>query len=90
TNEHFTLEEFIIANSEYPDKWNGKVERVLQFGNLVITVTHVCAINKPLSFHVVSFISLKDDKIISIDEYWGGDDDVPQWRLDKHIGKPIK
>ena len=52
TNEHFTLEEFIIANCEYPDKWNGKVEKVL--------------------------------------EYWGEDDDVPQWRLDKHIGKPIK
>ena len=90
TNEHFTLEEFIIANCEYPDKWNGKVEKVLEFGNLVITVTHVYAINKSLSFHVVSFISLKDDKIISIDEYWGEEDDVPQWRLDKHIGKPIK
>ena len=23
TNEHFILEEFIIANCEYPDKWNG-------------------------------------------------------------------
>ena len=90
TNEHFTLEEFIIANCEYPDKWNGKVERVIEFGNLVITVTLVYGINKELSFHVVSFISLKDDKIISIDEYWGEDDDVPQWRLDKHIGKPIK
>lgn len=53
-------------------------------------MTHVYAINKHVSFHVVSFISLKDDKIISIDEYWGEDDDVPQWRLDKHIGKPIK
>nr|SUY21531.1 Uncharacterised protein [Clostridioides difficile] len=63
---------------------------MLEFGNLVITVTHVYAINKPLSFHVVSFISLKDDKIISIDEYWERMMMCHSGRLDKHIGKPIK
>lgn len=32
----------------------------------------------------------KNNKIISVDEYWGDDGDAPQWRLDKHIGSPIK
>ena len=26
TNEHFTLEEFIRANCEYPNQWDGEVE----------------------------------------------------------------
>ena len=90
TNEHFTVEEFICANCEYPNKWDGKVERVEILDDLIITVTHVFSIDAPLSFHVTSFIKIKNDKIISIDEYWGDDGAVPQWRLDKQIGKPIK
>lgn len=90
TNEHFTVEEFIRANCEYPDKWDGEVERVEKTGDLLITATHVFAVNKPLSFHAVSFIRLKDDKIIAIDEYWGDDGAAPQWRLEKHIGQRIK
>ena len=26
TNEHFTLEEFIRANCEYPNQWDGEVD----------------------------------------------------------------
>lgn len=89
TNEHFTVEEFIQANCEYPDKWDGEIEIVEQMENLIITAVHVFAVKKPLSFHATSFIRLKDGKIISIDEYWGDDGPAPQWRLDKHIGRPI-
>lgn len=90
TNEHFTVDEFIRANCEYPDSWDGEVERIEEIGDLIITATHVYAKNKPLSFHVVSFIKVTDDKISSIDEYWGDDGMPPQWRLDKHIGTTIK
>lgn len=90
TNEHFSLEEFIRANCEYPDKWHGEVERVEIIENLIITATHVYTENRTLSFHVVSFIKIIDNKIYSIDEYWGNDGAVPQWRLDKGIGKVIK
>lgn len=90
TNEHFTLEEFIRANCEYPDKWDGKIERAEQYQSLIITAVHVFAKEKPLSFHAVSFFRIENDKIISIDEYWGDDGPAPQWRLDKHIGKAIK
>lgn len=90
TNEHFTVDEFIQANCDYPDAWDGNIERIQELENLIITVTHVYATKKPLSFHVVSFLQLQDDKIISMDEYWGDDGIAPQWRLDKHIGKQIK
>lgn len=90
TNEHFTVDEFICANCEYPDKWDGEVERCEELDGMAITAVHVFAVNKPLSFHVVSFIRIEDDKIISVDEYWGDDGAAPQWRLDKKIGRAIK
>lgn len=90
TNEHFTLEEFIRANCEYPGKWNGEIERIEDKGDLVITAVHVFSEDKQLSFHVTSFIRIKDEKIVSIDEYWGDDGAAPTWRVEKQIGTPIK
>lgn len=68
---------------------DGEVERVENIDNLVITVTHVHTKDQSLSFHVTSFIKIIEDKIISVDEYWGDDGPAPQWRLDKHIGSTI-
>lgn len=90
TNEHFNVEEYIIANCEYPGDWDGKIERVEETNNLIITVTHVYPKDKTLSFHVTSFIKVFNDKIISIDEYWADDGNAPQWRLNKKIGTKIK
>lgn len=90
TNEHFTVEEFIKANCEYPGKWDGVIERIENAGDIVITATHVYLKDKSQSFHVISFIRIKQDKIISVDEYWSDDGDAPQWRQEMHIGKPIK
>lgn len=90
TNEHFTVEEFIRANCEYPGEWDGEVERVICTGDQIITATHVYTRDKSLSLHVASFIRVDGDKIVSIDEYWGDDSDAPQWRQDKHLGTKIK
>lgn len=90
TNEHFTVEEFIQANCEYPGEWDGEVERIESAGDLIITVTHVYPKDKSMSFHVISFIRTKQDKIISVDEYWADDGDVPMWRQEMRIGRPIK
>ncbi len=90
TNEHFTVEEFIRANCEYPGEWDGAVERIENAGDTVITVTHVYPKDKSLSFHVISFIRVRQDKIISVDEYWADDGAAPQWRREMHIGQPIK
>lgn len=90
TNEHFTVDEFIIANCEYPGDWDGIVERVELLDDLIISVTLVYPKDQTVSYHVVSFLKLQQDKIISLDEYWADDGSAPQWRLDKHIGKPIE
>ncbi|HIU75613.1 MAG TPA: nuclear transport factor 2 family protein [Candidatus Pelethocola excrementipullorum] len=90
SNEHFNVEEFIRANCEYPGNWEGEIERIERLGNLIITVVHVYSKDSKLSFHVTSFIEISNDKIILIDEYWGEDGAAPEWRLEKHIGKPIK
>lgn len=90
SNEYFTVDEFIRANCEYPGEWEGEIERVERLGNLIITVVHVYTKDSKLSFHVTSFIEINNDKIISIDEYWGDDGSAPEWRLNKHIGKTIK
>lgn len=90
TNEHFNVDEFIIANCEYPGDWEGEVERVEKTDDLWITVTHVYPKDRTLSFHVTSFIKIMDDKITAVDEYWADDGTSPKWRLDKRIGVQIK
>lgn len=90
TNEHFNVDEFIIANCEYPGNWDGEVERVEKINDLFITVTHVFSEDRTLSFHATSFIKVIDDKIAAVDEYWADDGMAPDWRLDRQIGKAIK
>lgn len=90
TNEHFTLEEFIRANCEYPGEWDGEVERIITTPDHIITATHVFTRDRSLSFHVTSFLHMIDDRIASVDEYWGDDGAPPQWRQEKHIGRKLR
>lgn len=80
TNEHFTVDEFIRANCDYPGDWDGSVERVEYSQDAIITVTRVYPKDRSASFHVTSFIKLNGDRIISPDEYWIDDGDAPKWR----------
>lgn len=89
TNEQFTLEEYIRANCEYPGRWNAQVERIERIDDLVISVVRVYSQEEKQSCHVTSFMRLKDNKIVSLDEYWGDDGIAPQWRLEKKIGRMI-
>lgn len=90
TNEHFTVDEFIRANCEYPGNWAGEIEQTLWAEHNLITAVHVFTKDNALHFHVTSFFQIRDGKIASIDEYWGDDGQAPQWRLDLQIGQPIK
>lgn len=90
TNERFTVDEFIEVNCTYPDKWTGEVERVEQIGNLIIAVAKVVNIIDNSSFYVNSFILLENGKISKLDEYWGDNGGIPQWRIIKNIGVKIK
>lgn len=89
TNEHFTVEEFIRANCDYPGDWTGEVERTEAVNDLIITVTHVYPTDRSSSFHVTSFFRIEDDKIKSVDEYWADDGEAPEWRRRMGIGKRI-
>lgn len=83
------MEEFIRANCEYPGSWDGEIERAEQAGNLLITAVRVWSADWKLSFHVTSFIQIRDGKITALDEYWGDDGTAPQWRQEMKIGRPI-
>lgn len=78
TNENFTVDEFIQANCEYPGEWEGEIERIEKIDNLIITVTHVYPPDRTSSFHVVSFIKIINNKIISMDEYCADDGEAPK------------
>ena len=90
SNEHFSVEEYIQANCEYPGEWYGMIERTESVGDLTILVGNILSKDKSLSLHVVSFIRTRDNKIISMDEYYGDDGLPPQWRIEKNIGIPIR
>ena len=34
SNEHFTVEEFIRANCDYPGDWDGEVEKIVTTGDI--------------------------------------------------------
>lgn len=90
TNEHFTVEEFIRVNCEYPGEWAGEIERRHCFDDRIVTVVRVYPVDGSASFRVTSFIEVQDGKIRSMDEYWADDGPAPQWRQEKHLGKPIR
>ena len=52
TNEQFDVDEFIIANCEYPGDWEGNVERVETLNDLIVTVVNVYPKGRNASFHV--------------------------------------
>ncbi len=90
TNERFTVEEYIRANCEYPGDWDGVIERTETIGDLTVTAVNVYAKDRSVSFHVVSFLKIEEDRIRFLDEYWGDDGAPPRWRQEMNIGVPIR
>lgn len=90
TNEHFSVDEYVLANCEYPGDWDGVIERMTTANDMIITETQVYSKVSSISFHVVSFIKLRDDKIVAMDEYWADDSEPPKWRKDMGIGRNIR
>lgn len=90
TNERFTVEDYLIANCEYPGNWTGEIQRIEQINDLIITVVRVHDLDDGISVHATSFIRFHEGKIVEMDEYWSDDGKVPQWRLDKKIGTTIR
>lgn len=90
TNELFSVEEYIIANCEYPGNWDGDIERIEEGDTNIISVVRVFPTDRNTSFHVVNFMVIKEDKIVEMDEYWSDDGSAPDWRKRLKIGKTIR
>lgn len=90
SNESFNLEEYIKANCEYPGEWSVKVERLEQTGDLIISVARLQLMGTDSVFRATSFIRFIEDKIVTIDEYWGDEGPAPQWRIDMQLGRKIR
>ena len=90
SNEQFTAAEYIQANCDYPGQWRGEIERIEEMGTTTILAGRVFPADQSASFHVVSFIRLKDNRICEMDEYWADDGDAPAWRKEMKIGRPIR
>lgn len=89
TNEQFSAEEYIRANCEYPGEWDGEIERTETAGDMIVTVVRVFPRDQSASWHVVSFLRLKEGLITEMDEYWSDDGEPPVWRKKMGIGRPI-
>ena len=90
SNEQFTPDEYIKVNCEYPNRWYGQIERIEYLGDMIVMAARVFPVDDSASYHVVSFIRLKDDRIMTLDEYWADDGDAPEWRKKMKIGRPIR
>ena len=44
TNEHFTVDEYIIANCEYPGEWDGIIERTEMVNELISALTTIAGV----------------------------------------------
>lgn len=87
TRECFDAKEFVRANCAYPLCWEKEIERIEQLEEGMISAVRVYSIQPPLSFHVVSFVQLKEGRILRMDEYWGDDGEIPVWRKELQLGR---
>ncbi|MGL5624588.1 hypothetical protein, partial [Cetobacterium sp.] len=70
TNEKFTLEEYLQVNSEYPDEWIGEIKRIEEKNDLIIFVGEVKPKDNSFCCYCTSFVKIKDNKILSLEEFW--------------------
>ena len=81
TNEIFTtVDSFVRANSEYPGDWSIRIDRIEEFGNLVVSVVCVSLNESKISFYATSFFEFNNQTIMKLTEYWGDVGSAPEWR----------
>lgn len=88
TNEKFTVSEYVEANCKYPGCWKGQIIKFVDLEKSVVMVSRVYT--NDVSFFVTSFISLNNEKIQKLEEYWSDIGDAPSWRQELNIGKPLR
>ena len=83
----FFVEEYLRANCEYPGKWHGKIEKMLDTAEGSVTVTRVWS--EEFSVRAISFFRWQGEKILRLEEYWSDDGAPPEWRRKMQIGQKI-
>lgn len=78
TEEMFTVDQFIKANAAYPGTWDETVKQIYEIENGMITETLVD--DHRISFYAISIFEIKDDKIVSLKEFWSNNGEAPDWR----------
>lgn len=90
TNERFTPNGYMRANSEYPGRWDIDVVRTEECGGTVISVVKITLHDGDVSFYATSFFTFGDDgRIVRLTEYFGDNAPAPEWRQAMGIAKPI-
>ena len=87
SNEQLTVDEYIRANCEYPGDWNGKIQRIEKMDGGIVLVTKI--FSEESSHHVTGFAKISAGKISRLDEYYSDCNEIPEWRKEMNIGKPI-
>ena len=92
TNEQFTVDEYVLANSMYPGKWSGRIENIDEIDDSSKKMVFVAKVwnDDGNRVRVVSFIRFGDTEnelIELLDEYWCDISEPPQWRKKMNIGK---
>ncbi|MCL2353702.1 MAG: nuclear transport factor 2 family protein [Defluviitaleaceae bacterium] len=89
SHEQLSVEGYIRANCEYPGSWQGKIKNIRHLKESDADMVVVSKINddKGIAFHVVSFITLCENKklITKLVEYYGDINEPPQWRKDMGV-----
>ena len=80
TDEVFTVEEFLLANCEYPGNWNGELLHVTPTPMGAVTEVRIASDDGKYSCHAASIFTLYRDRIISLTEYYADDGPPPSWR----------
>ena len=68
----------------------GEILSILPALEQTVLITKVWPKDKSASFHCVSVIRWKKNKIVALTEYWSDDGSAPQWRQEMGIGTPIR
>ena len=91
SNEQLTLEEFIKANREYPSVWTCFIERIEKLQKGFAMVAQLDHPEDGFFMKYVSFIELNDTGLVQrLDEWFVAIEEIPQWRKDMNIGRPIE
>lgn len=89
TNEKFTVNEYLQINSIYPKKWIGNIKRIENKNNLIIFVGEVKSKDNLSCYYCTSFVTMKNNKISLLEEFWTKVSTPPHWRKKLNIGTSI-